>query len=87
MGARLRRVAGGQQLQQHGGVPGAASHAALLPARHTQTRYLHTLNGSGLATPRVIIAILENNQQADGSIAIPSVLQPYLGGADCIEAR
>ena len=56
------------------------------PRGTRKTRYLHTLNGSGLATPRVIIAILENNQQADGSIAIPSVLQPYLDGADCIEA-
>ena len=40
----------------------------------------HTLNGSGLATPRTMIAILENNQQADGSISIPKVLQPYFGG-------
>ncbi len=43
-------------------------------------QYVHTLNGSGLATPRVIIAILENYQQADGSIVIPEVLRPYMGG-------
>jgi seryl-tRNA synthetase len=44
----------------------------------------HTLNGSGLATSRVLPAILENNQQADGSIVIPKVLRPYLGGLDRI---
>lgn len=41
---------------------------------------VHTLNGSGLATSRLMVALLENNQNADGSITIPSVLQPYLGG-------
>ncbi len=41
---------------------------------------LHTLNGSGLATSRLMVAILENNQNADGSVNIPDVLQPYLGG-------
>ena len=40
---------------------------------------VHTLNGSGLALPRVVAAFLENNQQADGSILIPEVLQPYTG--------
>ena len=45
---------------------------------------MHTLNGSGLALPRILIAILENNQQADGSIVIPEVLRPYLGGQDVI---
>ncbi len=49
-----------------------------------KTRYVHTLNGSGLALPRVIIAILENYQQADGSVIIPEVLRPYLGGAERI---
>jgi seryl-tRNA synthetase len=49
-----------------------------------KVRYVHTLNGSGLALPRVIIAILENYQQADGSVIIPEVLRPYLGGADRI---
>lgn len=43
-------------------------------------QFLHTLNGSGLALPRTIIAILENCQQADGSIAVPEVVRPYLGG-------
>jgi len=43
--------------------------------------FVHTLNGSGLALPRTMIAIIENYQQADGSIAIPEVLRPYMGGA------
>lgn len=42
-------------------------------------QFVHTLNGSGLALPRVVIAIMENYQQADGSILIPEVLQPYIG--------
>jgi seryl-tRNA synthetase len=48
-------------------------------------QFVHTLNGSGLATPRVMIAILENYQQADGSVIIPDVLRPYMGGAERIE--
>ena len=47
--------------------------------------FVHTLNGSGLALPRVIIAILENYQQADGSILVPEVLQPYMGGQQVIK--
>ncbi|MGF1547648.1 MAG: serine--tRNA ligase [Thiotrichales bacterium] len=46
---------------------------------------LHTLNGSGLAVGRTLVAVLENYQQADGSIAVPNVLQPYLGGRSVIE--
>jgi seryl-tRNA synthetase len=46
--------------------------------------YVHTLNGSGLALPRVMIAILENYQQRDGSVVVPEVLRPYLGGAHVI---
>jgi seryl-tRNA synthetase len=45
-------------------------------------RFLHTLNGSGLALPRTLIAVLENYQQADGSVIIPKVLRPYLGGME-----
>ena len=41
---------------------------------------MHTLNGSGLAVGRSLIAILENYQQTDGSVAIPDALQPYMGG-------
>jgi seryl-tRNA synthetase len=42
-------------------------------------QFAHTLNGSGLALPRVMIALIENNQQADGSIVVPEVLRPYMG--------
>jgi seryl-tRNA synthetase len=45
---------------------------------------LHTLNGSGLAIGRTLVAVMENYQQADGSIAVPPVLQPYMGGVDLI---
>lgn len=50
------------------------------------TQFVHTLNGSGLAVGRTLIAILENYQQADGSIAIPEVLQPYMGGLKVLKA-
>ncbi len=49
------------------------------------TEYVHTLNGSGLALPRVVIAILENYQQADGSVVVPEVLRPWMGGAAVIQ--
>ena len=52
--------------------------------RDGRKELLHTLNGSGLATSRVLPAILENNQLADGSIAVPRALQPYLGGLERI---
>jgi seryl-tRNA synthetase len=45
-----------------------------------KTEYPHTLNGSGVGLPRTLIAVLENNQQADGSVLVPKVLQPYMGG-------
>jgi seryl-tRNA synthetase len=63
-------------------------------ARRSMTRYrnadhklefVHTLNGSGLATSRLMVAILENNQQPDGSVVIPEVLRPYLGGIERIQ--
>ncbi len=44
--------------------------------------FLHTLNGSGLATPRLMVALLENHQQEDGSISIPEPLQPYFGSSE-----
>ncbi len=49
-----------------------------------KTEFVHTLNGSGLAVGRTLVAILENYQQADGSVAIPKVLQPYMGGKTTI---
>ncbi len=45
---------------------------------------MHTLNGSGLAVGRTLVAVLENYQQADGSVAIPTLLQPYMGGKTTI---
>ncbi|HOT35956.1 MAG TPA: serine--tRNA ligase [Candidatus Latescibacteria bacterium] len=56
------------------------------PAPNARPEYVHTLNGSGLALPRVMIAIMENYQLEDGSIVIPEVLRPYLGGQDTISA-
>ena len=49
-------------------------------------RFVHTLNGSGLAVGRTLVAILENYQQADGSVVIPEVLRPYMGGQERISA-
>jgi seryl-tRNA synthetase len=54
------------------------------PEQGARPRFVHTLNGSGLALPRTMIAIIENYQQADGSIALPEVLRPYMGGAEVI---
>jgi seryl-tRNA synthetase len=48
--------------------------------------YLHTLNGSALALPRTIVALLENFQQADGSVAIPDALRPYMGNQNHISS-
>ncbi len=52
--------------------------------RGARAEYVHTLNGSGLALPRVVIAVMENYQQPDGSIVVPEVLRPYMGGAEVI---
>lgn len=57
------------------------------PAGSKKSQFVHTLNGSGLAVGRTMVAILENYQQEDGSIAIPEALRPYMGGLQCIEAR
>ena len=51
------------------------------------TRFVHTLNGSGLAVGRTLVAVLENYQQEDGSVAIPTVLQPYMGGLTSVGAK
>jgi seryl-tRNA synthetase len=67
----------------------SCSNCEAFQARRMQARfrnaagkpeYVHTLNGSGLAVGRALVAVLENHQQADGSIRIPKALQPYLGG-------
>ncbi|RQD77787.1 serine--tRNA ligase [Desulfonatronospira sp. MSAO_Bac3] len=54
------------------------------PAQEKKSRLVHTLNGSGLAVGRALVAIMENCQQKDGSIVIPEVLRPYTGGMDII---
>jgi len=54
------------------------------PAPAARPQFVHTLNGSGLALPRVLIALLENHQQPDGSVAVPEVLRPYMGGMSAI---
>ena len=51
-----------------------------------KNEFVHTLNGSGLAVGRTLVALLENCQNADGSIAVPAALQPYLGGVDVLRA-
>ncbi|MFA6350603.1 MAG: serine--tRNA ligase [Candidatus Omnitrophota bacterium] len=53
--------------------------------RRQATEYVHTLNGSGIALARIVVAILENYQQKDGSILIPEVLRPYLSGQERIQ--
>ncbi len=58
--------------------------ARFKPVDGKGTRYVHTLNGSGLAVGRTMVALLENYQNADGSVTIPEVLRPYMGGAEKI---
>ncbi len=57
------------------------------PAAGGKARFVHTLNGSGLAIGRTLVAVLENYQQADGSVVVPEVLRPYMGGLERIERR
>jgi seryl-tRNA synthetase len=47
---------------------------------------VHTLNGSGVAAGRALVAVMENYQNADGSITVPSALVPYMGGVECLPA-
>jgi seryl-tRNA synthetase len=54
------------------------------PADGSRLRYVHTLNGSGLGMPRTLIAVLENYQQADGSVLVPEVLRPWMGDIEVI---
>ncbi len=61
-------------------------NARYRPNGEKGTRFVHTLNGSGLAVGRTLIAILENYQQADGSVVVPEVLRPYMGGLEVIAA-
>ena len=74
-------------MQQLRGVPGPPDAGALAESRDRQARDVHTLNGSGLAVGRTLIAVLENYQQADGSVRIPEALRPYMGGEQVIGPR
>lgn len=55
--------------------------------RGSKPEFVHTLNGSGVAVGRCLAAVLENYQQPDGSVAVPQVLQPYMGGTERIDSR
>ena len=61
------------------------AHLRYRPADGPKSRLLHTLNGSGLAVGRTLVAVLENNQRADGSVVVPPVLRRYMGGLELIE--
>ena len=60
-------------------------NARYRPEGEKATRFVHTLNGSGLAVGRTLVAVIENYQQEDGSVAVPTVLRPYLGGLERLE--
>ncbi len=73
----------------------SCSNCEAFQARRMQARFrnaqskpelVHTLNGSGLAVGRTLVAVLENYQNADGSVTVPEVLRPYLGGAETLKA-
>jgi len=57
------------------------------PQKGGKTEFLHALNGSGLGLPRTLIAVLENYQQADGSVIVPQVIRPYMDGVEVIRPR
>ena len=61
-------------------------NARFRPADGGKPQFVHSLNGSGLAVGRCLIAVLENGQQADGSVTLPGVLAPYLGGKTTLAA-
>jgi seryl-tRNA synthetase len=60
---------------------------ARFKGRDGKVRHVHTLNGSALAVGRTLIAVMENYQQADGSITVPAVLRPYMNGLETIAAK
>ena len=75
-------------LQQHRGVPGAPREHQVPRRDGTgKAEFAHTLNGSGLAVGRTLIAILENYQQTDGSVVIPDALRPYVGAERIVKAE
>ena len=85
--ARYEEVTGGQVLAlAHNG---NVSNGIMFPEINPDTgkpELVHTLNGSGVAAGRALVAVLENGQQSDGSVAVPTVLRPYLGGMERLTA-
>jgi seryl-tRNA synthetase len=74
----------------------SCSNTEAFQARRMQARFrnaqgkpelVHTLNGSGLAVGRTLVAVLENFQNADGSVTVPAALRPYLGGVERLEVK
>ena len=63
------------------------AHIQYRPEQHESAEYIHTLNASGLAVPRVVVAILEYYQNDDGTVDVPEPLQPYMGGTDVIDGQ
>ena len=61
-------------------------NARYRPQGEKKTAFVHTLNGSGLAVGRTLVAVMENYQNADGSVTVPDALKPYMGGVDRLEA-
>jgi seryl-tRNA synthetase len=62
-------------------------NARFRPTGEKATRFVHTLNGSGLAVGRTLVAVLENYQQADGSVIVPKALRPWMGGLELLEPQ
>ena len=88
--SRRARIRYKTEKRAHGASANKAKNLALpvLSRRElTKNQYLHTLNGTGIAIPRTLVAILENNQNKDGSVNIPKVLQPFMGGKTKIEKK
>ena len=59
-------------------------NARYRPEGAKNTRFVHTLNGSGVAAGRALVAVLENYQESDGSVIVPEALRPYMGGVERI---
>ncbi|MEZ5743647.1 MAG: serine--tRNA ligase [Sphingomonadaceae bacterium] len=72
-------------ISQCGDYQARRMNARYRPEGEKRTAFVHTLNGSGLAVGRTLVAVLENGQQADGSVAIPAALHPYMGGVTKLE--
>jgi seryl-tRNA synthetase len=72
---------------QYGEFQARRANTRYRPEPEASPRFLHTMNGSGLATGRCLAAVIENYQQADGTIAVPDALRPYMGGLSEITAR